>query len=311
MKRLARLAASGAFAAAAIIPVVGVDAPATASAPPEVAAWFASLTLGQVMPYVQSFPSWSTEGTTDPKALSFGEPAPTLGYSLPEYDLSTNTMTGASTLNRALAPTGEYCARALVSERPIDVVACAAPAGDGSGYKITVVSEVHLLDASADLPSAGTTEPDHDFVGVVGSDVVPMDEAAQTWLGAVRIKGATFVELAAKQKAEWDAIDRINGPAMGGGIPLIGGDKAAVAAFEEAVSQGSGVPVSRLSHPDSVAGAEAPAAAARDSGAAGHESHRRVVVSSVAVVAAVMLLIGALSEFIRRRRGNRRTPLTR
>lgn len=230
-----------------LAPTTGASA-ATQTAP-DPNRWFAALTPAQVLPFVRNLPTWSSQASTDPAAISFGAAAPTLGYSLPRFDLATRQITGSSQLIDALRPTGSYCARLLVKQSPVNIVVCADPLPDGSGYQISGANEVAFRDGSPDLPSGGTTAPDHNFVGVANDAVMPLDQAAEAWMGASSLDGAVFVRLVAQQKAEFDAIDKINGPAMGGGIPLIGGDRVAVAAFEAAVAKGSGVPVSRLSHP--------------------------------------------------------------
>ena len=289
MKRPVRLAAAVSSAAVLLIAIPSVATPAAAS-PPDITTWFASLTPDQVMPYVQSLPTWSGQGGSDSAALSFGSPAPTLGYTLPGYDLTTNAVTGTAQLNKGLTPTGGCCARALVDQKPIDIVVCADPTSDGSSYQVSVASEVQFLDTSPDLPAGGTTGPDHNFIGVQGGAVVPLDQSAQTWLGTSKLDGSTFVRLAAQQKAELAAIDRINGPAMGGGIPLIGGNQADVAAFEASVAQGSGIPVSRLSHPQTVNEAEATTAPAHHS------------TWMVPVVALAGLMTAVLAATLRRHR---------
>lgn len=237
-----------AVAAAILGTLCSVGARAGATVPSDINGWFASLTPAQVLPFVQNLPSWAQQGSEGPATISFGAAAPTLGYSLPSFDLSTGTVTGSVELGKALPPTRGYCARLRVSQVPSAIVMCADPTSDGTGYQLDAASEVRFLSGSADLPAGGTTAPDHHFVGVIDGAVVPLDQAARSWMGASRLDGPVFITLAAQQKAEWAAVDKINGPAMGGDIPLIGGDRAVVAAFEEQVSQGSGVPVSRLSH---------------------------------------------------------------
>ena len=107
----------------------------------------------------------------------------------------------------------------------------------------------------------------------------------------------------AEQKAEWNAIDRINGPTVGGGIPLIGGNQSDVAAFEASVSRGSGIPVSRLSHPHTVAEAEGKAKA---EGKAGNSTS--VAAWLVPVVTLAALLAVAFMATVRRRRTRAARP---
>lgn len=299
MRRLRRAAGTS---AATLIPIFALTvAPLMASEPTPVDTWFAHLTVDQVMPFLSTLPSWQSIGSDSAKTLTFGDPSPTLGFSIPDYDLATGEIAGSTQLRRGLSPTGGYCARALVGHKPIDVVVCGEPDADGS-YQVVEASDVHFLGASADLPSGGTTAPDHDFVGVEDGVVVPMDPAAKAWLGASSLNGAVFIRLVAQQKAEWKAVDQIDGPTVGGGIPLIGGDRAAVAAFEASVAKGSGVPVGRLSHPWTVAEAATNAASA-----AGSTTGTSSAASSGArlslwlVPSALVALLAALAAIVRRR----------
>lgn len=247
-----------AAAVAALMLALGsaMAAPATAAGSSSADQWFARLTPAQIVPFVHTFPSWSSQGSTDPQALSFGAASPTLGYSLPTYDLGTGKVTGSTQLANGMTRTGGYCARLLVHRSPTDIVVCSDPGPGGRGFQIAGASDVQFLGSAADLPAGGTTAPDHNFVAVVGAAVVPMDRSARSWLGASSVNGSEFIKLVAQRVAGWAAINKLHGPSVGGDIPLIGGNRAEVAAFEAAVAKGSGVPVSRLTHPWSVAGVE-------------------------------------------------------
>ncbi len=238
----------------------GVSASATATEPqnlPDINAWFSSLTPAELQPFLADFTAWETAGYGGVK-VTFGKASPVLEYELPVFNLKTATVTGPVQLANALVSTGEYCARGLVDGTLSDFVVCAEPNSTGSDYQVFGADEVRFVNSykDADLPAAGTTYPGHDFIGLDNGSVVPLDESAASWLGVPKIDGSTFVTLVAKRKAESAAVVAAQGETVGGELPLIGGDSAAITTFEDAVAKGSGVPVSELTHPSTLAEAE-------------------------------------------------------
>jgi hypothetical protein len=219
----------------------------TASSPPpavpaEITTWFATRGPLEVERTIASDPSWNHSQPIVWAAVTYSAPVPQMTYVLPDYDLKGGRSKASVAPRDVLRSTNGYCARVSGGGLVLDYMLCASRNADGVVQGYDSLDQVEFLPSVADLPSAGVLNYQGRWMGIEGDSLVPLDLAAKYDV-PVATPGTVVIEAMAKRKAEYAAIERVEGPVAGASGPsLLAPNAAELADWNAQVQRGLAIP---------------------------------------------------------------------